>query len=182
MCRTERGAPMSETDTVIDQHPSEDDRIVDVLVVGAGPVGLALAGDLARRGVDVRIVDTLAVPTAESRAIVLHSRTLDHLEAHGVLPEIMERGIVSTGMEFHSGEERLATLPFGSIDAVHRHSVSLLQTDTEAVLAGRFERLGVRVERSMTFTGYVEAEDQIAAVAADADGMTRTIRARYLVG
>ncbi|MGO4533382.1 FAD-dependent monooxygenase [Leifsonia sp. 2MCAF36] len=173
---------MPPNDTETDLRSRDDDRLVDVLVVGAGPVGLALAGDLARRGVDVWIVDALPAPTSESRAIVLHSRTLDHLEAHGVLPEIMKRGIVSTGMEFHSGGESIATLSFESIDAVHRHSVSLLQTDTEAVLAGRLAQLGVVVERSTTFTGYQQTDDDVAAAVTDRDGVSRTIRARYLVG
>jgi 2-polyprenyl-6-methoxyphenol hydroxylase-like FAD-dependent oxidoreductase len=173
---------MSATTAATDAGTRADDRIADVLVVGAGPVGLTLAGDLARRGVDVRIIDTLAAPTTESRAIVLHSRTLDHLEAHGVLPQIFERGIVSTAMEFHSGGESIATVSFESIDAVYRHSVSLLQTDTEAVLAARLADLGVAVERSTTFEGYETAADHVACTVAGTDGSSRTIRARYLAG
>jgi 2-polyprenyl-6-methoxyphenol hydroxylase-like FAD-dependent oxidoreductase len=57
-----------------------------VLIAGAGPVGLSLAVDLARRGIAARIIDTLAQPTDESRAMVVHSRTLDHFEAMGVPP------------------------------------------------------------------------------------------------
>src|SRR5215467_39516 len=84
----------------------------DVLVVGAGPVGLTLAIDLARRGIVVRVIDSLAEPTTESRAIVVHSRTLDHFEALGVLPAIMDRAIVSSGMEVHSGTRTIATVTF----------------------------------------------------------------------
>lgn len=155
--------------------------VVDVLVVGAGPVGLALAGDLARRGVGVRIIDTLAAPATESRAIVLHSRTLDHLEAHGVVDRILERAIVSTAMEFHAGGESIAEVAFGSIDAVYRHSVSLLQTDTEGVLAGRLRELGVEVERGSTLTGFEQGADGVTATI-DAPGGAASIHARYLVG
>ena len=58
--------------------------VVDVLVVGAGPVGLVAAHELARGGVRVRIIDKLARPTAESRAIALHARSLEMLDRMGV--------------------------------------------------------------------------------------------------
>jgi 2-polyprenyl-6-methoxyphenol hydroxylase-like FAD-dependent oxidoreductase len=153
-----------------------------VLIAGAGPVGLSLAVDLARRGVAVRIVDTLAQPTAESRAIVVHSRTLDHFEALGVLDAVMERAIVSTGMEVHSGGRTIAAVGFDHIHAVHPYSVSLVQSETEAVLAARLAQLGVTVERSSTLTSYAASQDHIDAVIADLGGQTRTVRVQYLVG
>ena len=61
------------------------DASAPILVVGAGPVGLVLAVDLARRGVPVRLIDTLPAPTAESRAIVMHARTLDQLGLENTL-------------------------------------------------------------------------------------------------
>ncbi len=54
-----------------------------VLVVGAGPVGLVAAAELARRGVPVRIIDKLTAPTTESRAIAIHARSLDMLDRMG---------------------------------------------------------------------------------------------------
>src|SRR4051794_31969783 len=97
----------------------------DVLVVGAGPVGLALAIDLARRGVAIRVIDSLAAPTTESRAIVVHSRTRDHFEALGVLPALMDRAIISSGMEVHSGGRTIASVTFDHIHAIYPYSISL---------------------------------------------------------
>ena len=54
-----------------------------VLVVGAGPVGLVLACDLARRGVAIRVIDKLTGPTDESRAIIVHARSLEMMERTG---------------------------------------------------------------------------------------------------
>ena len=51
-----------------------------VVIVGAGPVGLVLACDLARRGVAIRVIDALAVPTDESRAMIVHARSLEMIE------------------------------------------------------------------------------------------------------
>lgn len=158
------------------------DPAPDVLVIGAGPVGLTLAADLARRGVAVRIVDTLAGPTTESRAIVVHSRTLDHLQALGVLDSVLSRGIVSTGMQFHADGRELAHVPFDGIAAVHPYSVSLLQTDTEAVLTARLAELGVVVERSTTLTAFTARDDGVLATVTRPDGTTSTIEARFLVG
>ena len=56
-----------------------------VLVVGAGPVGLTAAAELVRQGARVRVVDRLAEPTTQSRAVVVHPRTQEHLAAMGVL-------------------------------------------------------------------------------------------------
>ena len=63
-----------------------------VVVVGAGPVGLVLACELARRAVPVRIIDKLPAPTSESRAVVVHARTLEALERTGVDEEIIASG------------------------------------------------------------------------------------------
>ena len=158
------------------------DAAPDVLVVGAGPVGLALAVDLARRGVTVRIIDTLAAPTTQSRAVVVHSRTLDHLQALGALDAVLARAIVSTGMEFHDHGRLIAHVPFDGITAVHPYSVSLLQTDTESVLTARLAELGTRVERSTTLTAFSARDDGVLAAVTGPDGSTSTVEARFLVG
>ncbi len=78
----------------------------DVVIVGAGPVGLVAACDLARRGVGVRIVDKLAAPTNESRAIAIHARSCDMLDRMGVLDDLIATGVKSTAMNmFANGEE-----------------------------------------------------------------------------
>jgi 2-polyprenyl-6-methoxyphenol hydroxylase-like FAD-dependent oxidoreductase len=153
-----------------------------VLVVGAGPVGLSLAVDLARRGIAVRIIDTLAQPTDESRAIVVHSRTLDHFEALGVLDAIMGQAIMSTGMEVHSDGRTIAAVDFDHIHAVHPYSVSLVQSETEAILAARLVQLGVAVERFSTLTSYVAGQNHVDATITGPGEKTRTVRVQFLVG
>ena len=162
--------------------PSSNVHLAEVLVVGAGPVGLMLAADLARRGVDVHIVDALPAPTTESRAIVLHARSLDHLEALGVLDEILDGGIRSTGMELHTNHRTIARAAFDGIQAAHPYSVSIPQTDTEAVLARRLRELGVNVDRSATLTDLHQDDHGVDAVIAKPDGAVETWRARYVVG
>jgi 2-polyprenyl-6-methoxyphenol hydroxylase-like FAD-dependent oxidoreductase len=154
----------------------------DVLVVGAGPVGLVLATELARRDVAVRIIDTLPAPTTESRAIVVHSRSLDHLQAQGSFDALMTHALEATGMQMHSGEKTVAEISFADIDAVYRYSAALPQTDTEAVLTARLADLGITVERSTTLTGFGQDADSVHASLTDAAGASATVRVRYLVG
>ncbi|MFB2586305.1 FAD-dependent monooxygenase [Herbiconiux liukaitaii] len=156
--------------------------ITDVLIAGAGPVGLVLAAELARRGTPVRIIESLPAPTTESRAIVVHSRSLDHIEALGALDALMAHAVVARGMQMHAGDTTVAQISFESIDAVHPYSAALAQTDTEAVLTGRLTELGVTVERSSTLTGYSQDADGVDAEFTGADGESHRVRARYLVG
>src|SRR5262247_3971384 len=99
-----------------------------VIVAGAGPVGLVLACELARRGIPVRIVDKLAAPTTESRAIVVHARSLEMFERMGVLDEIVDAGARVDAMEMRSGGRPLARVGFDRVDSPFPHSVVLPQT------------------------------------------------------
>ena len=63
-----------------------------ILICGAGPVGLALACELYRHGVACRLIDKGAGPTPESRALGIHSRTMEVFEDMGVLGPVLERG------------------------------------------------------------------------------------------
>jgi 2-polyprenyl-6-methoxyphenol hydroxylase-like FAD-dependent oxidoreductase len=158
------------------------DAETDVLIAGAGPVGLVLAIDLARRGIAVHIVDTLPAPTTESRAIVVHSRSLDHIEMLGVLPDLLDRSRVARGMAMHDGDTTVAEVSFEGIRAVHPFSAAIAQTDTEALLGERLQGLGVTVERSTALSGFDQDADGVDAELTGADGRTRRLRARYLVG
>jgi 2-polyprenyl-6-methoxyphenol hydroxylase-like FAD-dependent oxidoreductase len=77
-----------------------------VVVVGAGPVGLVAAHELARNGVRVRIIDKLEKPTDESRAIAIHARSSDMLDRMGVLDDLVATGVKSTGMNMFAGARR----------------------------------------------------------------------------
>jgi 2-polyprenyl-6-methoxyphenol hydroxylase-like FAD-dependent oxidoreductase len=72
----------------VPEHVSE----TDVLVVGAGPTGLALSAQLAAYGVAHRLVDRLADRTGESRALAIQPRTLEVLAPRGVTGELVRRG------------------------------------------------------------------------------------------
>ena len=120
---------------------------VDVLVVGAGPSGLAMAGELVRRGVKVRVIDKAAEPSPLSKAIGVHARTLEIFEDLGIADELIARGTRVTGVTMRSGAHTLLSLDLGELETRYPFALCLPQTDTEAVLVKLLERRGGAVER-----------------------------------
>jgi 2-polyprenyl-6-methoxyphenol hydroxylase-like FAD-dependent oxidoreductase len=73
-------------------------KTVDVIVSGAGPVGLLLAYDLAKKGHSVAIVDPKLRPTDQSRALLITSRTVEILDGKGLASDILSEAFISNGM------------------------------------------------------------------------------------
>lgn len=119
----------------------------DVLVVGAGPVGLLLACELARHGVGVRIIDKLVEPSPMVRAVGVASRTMEIFEGLGVLDAALAAGQKAThSRAFVQGKEVLAARIDG-FDAPYPFTLHLAQPDTERILTDFLAKQGVTVER-----------------------------------
>ncbi|MGF7236035.1 MAG: FAD-dependent monooxygenase [Frankia sp.] len=157
----------------------------DVLVVGAGPTGLVLAIELARRGIDVRLVEELTEPPAQAdKAIGVHCRTMEIWEDLGVVREAMDAGIwldgqivVVNGRETHRVEWNLPDLPYAHL--------GLPQYETERILTDRLGALGGArgsLERGVALRGFTQDDSGVTARLATADGAERTVRAKYIVG
>lgn len=133
----------------------------DVVIVGAGPVGLVAAAELARRGARVRIVDKLAVPTNESRAIAVHARSLDMLHRMGIIDTLAATGIKAVAMQLYTGGERLFRIPLGTVDSAFPYTVVTAQTETERVLTEHARSLGVTVERDVELVGLTQDDSAV---------------------
>ncbi|MFI7219320.1 FAD-dependent oxidoreductase [Micromonospora maritima] len=150
----------------------------DVLVVGAGPTGLAVAVALAGHGVHATVVDRLAQPPVTSRAAVVHAGTLEALDRIGVAAPLAARGVHSTRFVVRDRDRVLATVPFDRLPSRYPYALLVSQAETEAVLADRLTALGGRVRRPYELTG-LDLDDG-GATARFADG--GTVRARWVVG
>jgi 2-polyprenyl-6-methoxyphenol hydroxylase-like FAD-dependent oxidoreductase len=151
----------------------------EVLVVGAGPVGLTTACQLARLGVPVRVVDALEQPTTESRAVSIHARSMEMLAALDVLPRLLARGrrIEALAMlDGRTGATR-ARLEVTAIPSRHPYVLDIPQPDTEAVLADRATELGIVVERGVTLTALTQAAPRRERDS-QPDGVEVTLRSR----
>ncbi|WP_326565888.1 FAD-dependent monooxygenase [Amycolatopsis rhabdoformis] len=156
----------------------------DVLVGGAGPVGLLAAIELRRRGVPVRIVDAAEGPARISRALGTMGRTMEIYDELGVLDELLASGVSITKFVRHlPGREPLAH-DIGYSDVPTRFSFLLLvdQTVTERVLRNRLEQLGTRVEWSTRLESLTQDADAVHVELVLPDGTRETVHTPWLVG
>ncbi|MGC2655872.1 MAG: FAD-dependent monooxygenase [Mycobacterium sp.] len=164
---------------------SPDPDVTDVLVVGAGPVGLVAGCELARRGVRVRVIDKLAQPTAQSRAVSVHARSLDMFDRMGIVDEMLSTGVKAIAMQTYAGHSKLFRVPLGDVDSAFPFSLSTAQTETERVLGEYLHSHGVIVERGVELVGL--AQDGRDANAAHLtlrhdDGSTEQVTAHWVIG
>lgn len=151
---------------------------VDVLVVGAGPTGLALAAGLVAHGVGVAVVDRAEGPGSTSRANILHARGVEVLERLGAVGDLREHSLAPVGMRMHVRSRQIATMRFAPDDRESVQALFVSQARIEEQLRRRLVELGGRVAWSHT----------VAGVAQDAGGVTVTfadgarMRAGWLVG
>jgi 2-polyprenyl-6-methoxyphenol hydroxylase-like FAD-dependent oxidoreductase len=154
----------------------------DVLIVGAGPVGLTLGTELLRRGVSVRLVEWADRPHPHAKAIILWPRGLEALARIGAADELVERGHRLRAQNYHSGSRRLATTRFDKLSGTrHSYALSLPQEETEAVLRDRFRAAGGRIDFGVRFVGLREHDDEIEADLRIEAG-TSVDTCRWLVG
>lgn len=123
---------------------------LDVLVVGAGPVGLFAACELLRRGLRVRLIDREPEPMRVPRALALWPRALDILADLGIAVQLHQASIPITGAGYHSGGDPLATFLVPE-QLQPRH---LPQYETERLLTERLHELGGKVERGVRLLGF----------------------------
>lgn len=152
----------------------------DVLIAGAGPVGLTAAIELARRGVDLRIVDPLTEPPLYAKAVGLQPRTLEVFEGMGVANPILDAAIQMFGQLVYVNGEKAAQIAFGTPADVPFGFTAIPQYATERILRDELAAHGVQVERGLRVTGF---EQDANGVTASLDGgVARTVRAGYLIG
>ncbi|MFI8962847.1 FAD-dependent monooxygenase [Streptomyces sp. NPDC053493] len=161
---------------------------VDVLVVGAGPVGLTAAAELRRQGTAVRIVERLPARLPYAKAVGIQPRTLEIWDRMGCVREVLEAAVPLRGqIVYMDGVEQLRfelRLP----DEVPYRFAALPQYETERILEEFLGRFGTYVERGTELAGFAQDEDGVTARLvrhAGADGppaAEEEVRCRYLVG
>ena len=145
-----------------------------VVIVGAGPTGLMLAGELALAGVDVGIVERrTSQAVVGSRARGLHSRTIEVLDQRGIADRFLSQGTVAQIAGFAWIRLDMSDLP-----SRHPYGLALLQDPFERILAGWVGELGVPIRRGREVAGFTQ--DETGVVVEMSDGAS--LGAEYLVG
>jgi 2-polyprenyl-6-methoxyphenol hydroxylase-like FAD-dependent oxidoreductase len=131
----------------------------EVLVVGAGPVGLAVAVSLAGHGREVTVVDRQAAGANTSRASVVHPRTLEMLERIGVAKRLTDLGRHVEQFNIADGDRTLVPVRFDRLPTEYPYVLMIPQNLTEQVLLERLEELGGKVHRPYVAAGVRQTPD-----------------------
>ncbi|MCP2257828.1 2-polyprenyl-6-methoxyphenol hydroxylase [Streptoalloteichus tenebrarius] len=149
-----------------------------VVVVGAGPTGLALAAELAGAGVACRVLEKRARPTPWSRACGVEPRTLELLDLRGGAAELVDRGLPWARQPVGDGR---AFLDYGRLDTPHPYILIIPQHRTEEVLEAQAVRAGAEIARGARVVDMARDDDAVTLTVAGED-RTWTERADYVVG
>jgi 2-polyprenyl-6-methoxyphenol hydroxylase-like FAD-dependent oxidoreductase len=157
---------------------------LDVLVVGAGPTGLTLAGQLRAFGATVRIVDRQLDRVHESRALAVQPRTLEVLRGLGLAEELIARGNDAVWVQLHAGGRvvRIRLFGLGLDDTAYPYLLFVSQAETEQILLDHLAGRGRPVERGVELVGFHADPDAVSCTLGHRDGRTEQVRTRYLVG
>ena len=156
-------------------------RQVDIMIVGAGPVGLALAAELRRKGVDALVIDRNRDAAQTSRACVIHARTLEVLEPLGVTAQLLDAGVKVPIFRIRDRDRALVTIDFSEIESDYPFTLMYPQDRTERILLATLERMGGEVSRPSELIDFQQKEDRVVANVS-VDGDTVSFEARWLVG
>ena len=153
-----------------------------VLVTGAGPVGMTMAAALKRLGVDVRIIDKAAGRTDKSKALVIWPRTLELLDIQGCVQGFLDAGIEGHGARILADGRELVHVTLDIARSLYHFALLIPQNETERLLDAELARLGVVVERQVELQSFTDDGAGVTATLRHPDGRAETVRTPWLIG
>jgi 2-polyprenyl-6-methoxyphenol hydroxylase-like FAD-dependent oxidoreductase len=154
----------------------------DVLIVGAGPVGLCLAACLCRHSLRFRIVEQAPGQVTTSNAIALHARTLELFSLLGLSDELIEQGVWAEELELSGGGRLLAHIDFKELSNRYPGLLAIPQYRTERILNRHLLNEGVTVERTLKLVSFTQDQDSVRATLEHNDGSLEIVHSAWLVG
>lgn len=154
----------------------------EVLIVGAGPVGLTMAASLLHRGIRCRIIETLPVPSDKSKALVVWSRTLELLDKLDLSQIFVETGMKLSGASVYGGGKRMIHVTTAGVESPFGFPLMIPQNETERLLSEHLVRKGLPIERQVELISFREGADSVVATLRHADGREEICETPWLVG
>lgn len=153
-----------------------------VIVAGAGPTGMLLAAELARRSVSVNLVDKRGGPAEHSRALGIMPRTMEMFETLGLIDELLTHGHRVYGIRIYGKEQqRVAELDLRSLPTHYPFMLLLPQTRTEAILRHHLKESGVEIQWGSEVRSFLEDREGVRVSLQSALGV-QDIFCAYLAG
>ncbi|MFE5515375.1 FAD-dependent monooxygenase [Streptomyces sp. NPDC056529] len=154
----------------------------DVLVVGAGPVGLSAAAELRRHGVHCRVVDRLPARLPYAKAVGIQPRTLELWDRMGLVRAVLEAAVPIRGQLVYADGEERARIELEMPPEVPYGFAALPQYETERLLEEYLAGLGTVVERGTELVSFDRDRDGVTARLRTASGADEELRVPYLIG
>ncbi|MEO8368953.1 MAG: FAD-dependent monooxygenase [Candidatus Solibacter sp.] len=154
---------------------------VDVLIVGAGPVGLFLANECSRRGLRFRLIEARASQSEHSKALAIFPRTLEILDMAGLVDPFLETANRVTSVAVSTHGHTLAQMRFAPQDSPYSFIAMVPQNITEGLLVKQLVARGGSVEYEKSFVSAVQ-EGDIVRTTIDCKGTREEMTAAFIVG
>ncbi|MDN3548588.1 FAD-dependent monooxygenase [Mucilaginibacter aquaedulcis] len=155
-----------------------------VLIIGAGPTGLTLACELARRNIQVRIIERSAEYPNGSRAKGLQPRSLEVMDDLGIADELLAAGSTDLIFRRYNGNTLLGDVKrevFQRTDTRYVQGVIIPQWKVEEVLRAKLQTLGIKVELGTELINFSQTDNQVSAVLKTTQG-EETVQCAYMIG
>jgi 2-polyprenyl-6-methoxyphenol hydroxylase-like FAD-dependent oxidoreductase len=153
----------------------------DILIVGAGPVGLFLANECVRRGLRYRVIETHASQSVFSKALAIFPRTMEIFDMAGVAGPFLEKANRVTSVKMVTHGHVLARMHFAPEESPYRFVAMVPQSVTESLLLEELRRKGGDVEYETTFVSGEQLQDCVS-VTLDQKGKSISLKAGFVVG
>lgn len=156
----------------------------EVLIVGAGPSGLALAISLSNQGVPYQIIDTNEGPGNASRAMAIQARVLEFYRQFGFADKVVEQGIVADTINIYKDKKGIAKIPVGQIGkgmSPYPYVLTLPQDIHERILVDELEKIGGKISWNQELLRFKDNGESVTATINTPDGeITKTFA--YICG
>lgn len=155
--------------------------MIDLIIVGAGPVGLFCANEAIRHGLECRIIDKKSALSDKSKALGLHIKTLDILDDCGFIEAIIKQGHKVSGALFKSAHKTIARIGFKDLSATRHFLIDLPQNQTEQIFYQGLVDKSQAVEWQSELIHIQQERDHVTVTIQQEDGTQESVNAAWLI-